>query len=636
MAEDKTGVTPVGTPTAETGYNASPIVGSFDDAILGLVRTRFQHASSRYNSFFKRCARWYDYYRATYRGNFQSFRSNIQIPFVFSVIQSDVARKVQTSFGAWPICEFAGYGQEDAAIAHKNEVLISAQMKDCGAFRKAVDFFVTADMYGTAIAQVGWRTERRQEYQRISGLGADGYREERTQVIPVTRFDGPDFEVLDILDCYPQPGKLLSEADWFIRRRYRDFDQLKGDVQLGIYDAASLQKLSTTNMPSAAEGEMVDRRTVYRTYGNWEATRTEKFAKPVMLLDMWGRVPSEFAPDGVTWRLITVANGNVILRNRQMPFWHGQLPFISYCPMPDPHFFHGIGKIEIAEKMQFAANRIANQKMDGLDLSIDPVYLVDRGRGIDTQNLQMRAGRVIGVDGPVDETVIRPLSPDLRGMQLAYQEIAQLWQWIQQGTGIIEDTVSGIKAADRETARSAMMRQENVMTRLMLEARIAEEGFVEPLANMFRALNKQFLTIPKMVKILGSSAQTNPITGMAMPQEPIEIDYDTINNDYQARAVGATQILSKGIKQQNLVTLLQAVSANPVAAQMVNWNAFFHQLFTTFDMKNIDELLLTQPSQAGRAGQEAQSPDEVIQQGLGGDIPPEVMQQITQQMQGGM
>jgi hypothetical protein len=384
-----------------------------------------------------------------------------------------------------------------------------------------------------------------------------------------------------------------------------------------------------------------ERRSVYRTYGEYESMRGEKFAKPVELLDYWGRVPNEFALDGITWRIITIANGRKLLRSRPLPFFHGELPFLAYSPMPDPHFFHGPGKIEIGEKMQFAANRIANQKMDGIDVTIDPMWLVDRGRGIDTQNLISRAGRVIGVDGPVDDTVIRPLSPDLRGLQMAYTEIQQLWGWIQQGTGMIEDTVMGMGGgSDRQTAYEFKGRQENVLTRLMLEARLAEEGFVEPLANMFRALNKQFLKVPKEVRIMGSDAVVNPITGFPLPQEPVQINLEDFYPDYRARAVGATQMLSRALKQQNLLALLQVMGSNPTAAAMVNWTGFFRQIFETLDLKNPDELLLTAPTQLNQLGAgdgRGQSGDEALSTQLqGGDMPPEVMQQVQAEMMGSM
>lgn len=626
----------------------APTTGSID-SLINVIRERRAHALNRYVNFFRKVARWYDLYRGIYSGRFQPFRNNIHIPFLFSVIQSDVARKVQTSFGAWPIVDFIGYGHGDQNTARKNATLISAQMKDCDSFVKAVDFFLSADMYGTGIARVGWKQERRMEQRRSMLPGSDGASRESVVKGYVNRFDGPNWDVIDILDFWGQPGKRsISEMAWVIHRYYLDLDEVDEMAALGIFDSKAVSQLKKGSSLPTGENEGQGRLSIYRSSSEFEARRTERYARPVEIWDMWGRVPAEFASDGLVHRVVTLANGTTLLRNRPMPFWHGQLPFLAYSPMPDPHYFHGPGKVEIGEKMQFAANRFANQKMDGLDIGVDMMWLVDRSRGINTSNLYSRAGRVIGVDGPVDESVIRPISPDMRGLQLAYQEIATLWGWIQQGTGIVEDTVSGMPSSGRQTAREFMGRQENVLTRLMLEARLAEEAFIEPLANQFVELNKQFLTVPHEVKILGSDATVNPITGYPMPQEPTQMGLEDINHNYRARAVGATQMLGRQVRQQNLMALLQTMQVNPVAVQMVNWASFLRQTFEAFDFRNIDELLLTQPNavnqQAAAGPQKPPTPEEqqnaaMSPQGMGGQggpqgggMPPEVMQEIMGQM----
>jgi hypothetical protein len=631
-APGKVGVSPSGSP------NLDPMLKT-PEAFLNLVNERKKHSTDKLNPLFRKTARWYDLYRGTYTARGQLFRNNITIPFIFSVIQSDVARKAQISFGSWPIVEFTGYSHADSYIARKNEVLVSAQMKDCDSFRKAVDFFTGADMYGTAICRVGWKQERELAQLRIRDQGG----QEQIVQKMMNRFDGPDWQVRDIMDSFVQPGKrTIQEMDWYIDRYWMEFDALKRDAALGIYDPAAIKALEMAGPTSDVEQNFAERRSIYRTYGDYDMRRGERFAKPVEILEMWGLVPADMAQDGFVHRVITIANGKILLRNKPNPFWHGQIPFISYCPMPDPHYFHGPGKIEICEKMQFAANRFANQKMDGLDLAIDNMYVVDRTRGIDTQNLFSKAGKVIGVNGPVDDSVIRPLSPDLRGMEMAYTEIGTLWQWIQQGTGIIEDTVQGAPASRRQTKAEFQGRQENVLTRLTLESRLAEEGFVEPLANMFVALNRQFLSVPMQVPILGSDAVVNPITGYPMPQEPIDMDLSDINHNYKARAVGATQMLGKGAKQQNLLALMQIMGGNPVGAAMVNWAAFLRQVFEAFDMRNFDELINQQPTQAGQAA--TGEPESAVNQALAppdlgtapghGDLSPDTTSAILQELEG--
>lgn len=584
-----------GNPPPSTSAPVNPLPGGVtDDAILNLVRERRQHAMNRYLSYFRRVSRWYDLFRGLYSGRFAAYRNNVHIPMLFSVVQSDVARKVQTSFGGWPIVEFSGYSHEDAWKARKNEVLVSAQMKDCDSFRKAVDFFLSADLYGTAIARVGWRTDQREESYRDVGIDNMGRRGMMTQKRTVTTFDGPDWEPVDILDFLIQPGKRrIDQAAWVIHRHYIDLDELEEQAKLGFYDMDAVKRLrGMGSMPSTVESDYLQRVNIYRSYSEYDARRTERYAKPVEIWEMWGRVPSEFSRDGQVHRVISVANGSVVLKNRPNPFWHGKLPFLAYSPTPDPHYFHAPGKMEVAEKMQYAANRFANQKLDALDLVIDPMWLVNSSMGMDTQNLFTRAGRTIKVDGPIGEDMIRTLSPDLRGLQAAFQEIGFLWSNIQQATGIIEDTIQGVPVSKRQTAQEFRGRQESVLTRLMLEARLAEEGFVEPLADMFVALNKQYLTFPKEVRILGNDAIVNPITGLPLPKDPINFsNLEDVVHDYRARAVGATQMMGKAMQQQQLVGLMQIVGGIPIGAQMVNWEAFIRQIFDAFDLRNVDELL---------------------------------------------
>lgn len=595
----------------------------FDNAsLLELVNARKQHSTSYHQKYFLKLARWYDLWRGIYTTRFDPYRNSIHIPFLFSVVQSDVARKVQTSFGSWPVVSFGGYAPEDAPRARKNEVLISAQMKDADSFRKAVDLFITSDLYGTGIARLGWKKERKLERFRMlnESMGREEVMDEW-----VTRFDGPDWQVKDPLDVWVQPGKRrFNEMDWVFDRYYLDLDMVRAaarptdDGREPLFDPIGVAELEAAPMSQGAEGEMNTRMSVYRSYGEWEARRQEKFAKPVEIWEMWGRVPEEFAPDGITSRQIIVANGRVVLRNQPNPYWHGRLPFYEYSPCPDPHYFHGVGKVEIGEKMQAASNRIANQKLDSLDLFVNPAFIADRALGLDTTNIVLRPGRVLTSNKPPTEEMFRALSPDLRGVESAYAEIAQQWAWIQQGTGLIEDVaMGGPGGSGRETARAAMMRNENVLTRLMLEARLAEEGFVEPLANGMVDLNKQYLPVPKQIPILGSRAIVNPITGLPLPPEPIDINLDDLNHNYHAHAVGATQMLGKSVKQQNIMMALQAVQANPVMLQLVNWVAFARQLFETLDLTNVDELLVTQIPMVNQMAQQAGMDPAVMAGALG-------------------
>lgn len=621
-------VNPYAGMTSETG---TPL--PLATRILTLYRARKAAAFSACAQTHQRLGRYYDAYRMYYTGR-RGGRVELQVPFALSICQADVARKVQMSFSRPPIVEFEGLAPEDSGLAAKVTALVQAQLEDSDSFVKAADFFLSADIYGTAIARVGWKHISRFEKHRfvIDDPMAPGSTYETIKGGWVTRFDGPDWEVVDLLDFAGEPNKKrIKDMKYAFHKYPLDLDDLRALAAAAVFDKQAVARLELQSMPSEVEEDYRFRSSHYRNYAAYSGSE-DKFRKPVMCVDMIGEVPDEFAPDGVKFRLITVANDQEVIRNRPFPFWHGELPFISFSPMPDIHSFYGIGKIEPIEKMQFLASRLASQKSAIMDQVAAPTWIYNRLMGIDSQNLITGPNRTIGVDGPVGDDIIRPLTPDLRGVQLTFTEIEQLWRWAQQGTGIIEGPGMGMDSAgsDRQSATEASIRQDGMLNRQAFEAYIAEHSFIVPLANFYRLHNKQFLKGPQELRMLGSAAQTNPDTGMPLPVELEVITTADLQRDYRARANGASQILGRGQQVANLMQGLQLAQTNPVAIQIINWHAMFRQVFRTLDIKNLNDLFVQAvPAVNALAAQGGTSPEGMLGGLTNGTLPPEVMQAIA-------
>ncbi len=595
---------------------SAPRMQVTEERCIELVNENYQHSIRHHQKFYSSTAQWYNAYRSVQTDKRQ-FRNNIAIPFIFAMVQSDVARKVQTSLGAWPIVTFSGYAPEDSDRAKKNEILVSAQMKDCDSISKGIDFFLTADLYGVGIARYGWKNITRKNRIRRMEEVAPGLS------IPVIRdvdselFNGPNWEVLDPRDVKVQPGKkTVQDMAWIIHEYWADLDDLLEDSYgpFPYFRPDQVRRLAQFPMGAESSEYMAGRIGTNRNEMDYLARRTEKFAKPVHIKERIGLVPDEFAVGGVRALTIAIGNDRVVLMNDVIPFWDQQKPFIAYSPMPDPESFYAPGKVEIAMKLQDAANRLANQKLDVLDHIVDPEYVVSSNAGINKDNLFSRAGRIILVDGPADDTNIRPLQKDMAGFQATYPEINSLWQYMQLGGGI-NDIIMGLQPGDRETARGFLGRQENTLTRLSLEARLAEEQFIEPLANAFRKMDQWWLPVPYQQKILGSIATVNPVTGLPYPQTMEQIDYDDLVPDYRARAVGASQMIGRNVRQQNFLGLLQMMSSNPVMLQLVNWANFARQAFELFDFPNVNELLVTQVPMVNQLAQQGGMSPETVANG---------------------
>ena len=570
------------------------------DQFIDIVTSRMQYSESYFSGIRQRLPRLYDLWRGIYTGRFHPHKNNVHIPIIFSHIWADAARKAATSLNTYPIVNFLGYGPDDSSIVRKREALIAAQMKDAGAFLKEVDTFVTADLYGVAISQVMWdHTEEKRIITDSVELPLSGEIVRQIRKMNVITFDGPNWENVDRLDFFPAPGfKTIKKMPWVIRRYFLDVDDLRFLVSKGMFDKAELDRLIRDG---GAGGQVADEGTYIRRFqtrtgmSDQEARWMDKFTRPIEILEMWGRIPSELSPDGVLDRVITVANRRYLMRNRPNPFWHGRKPFLSFAPMPDPHYFDAPGKAEVTEKLQITANRFVNQKLDAQELVIDPMWFYNRQAGLVTRNLYTKPGRFIGVDGD-PSAAVHPFSANMAGIQQGERAAEEMRRYAEMGTGMDENSVQGLDGgSDRQTAREFVGRREAAGTRLLLESRLYEEGYLEPLANLMVSLNKQFLPLPKEVLILGDSAMIDPVTRQPITQTREILDGHDLTPDYAARAVGASSSLSRGVRQQNLSGLFQMAVSSPEIMGATNVINFWRMMLREFEVPNVNELVSTEP-----------------------------------------
>lgn len=579
--------------------------------VIDMVVSRKKLSENHHMGIRQSLPRRYDLWRGTWTGRFHPHKNNVHIPLIYSAIWADAARKASTSLNMWPIVSFLGYGPDDMPTARKREALISAQMKDDDMFLKQVHNFVSADLYGVSVSQVGWKRKREDRMiETLDRLPLSGKVVKMIKKGPVTMFDGPTVENVDLLDFFPCPNKNnIREMPWMIRRYFLDLDDIRylSTGEDAIFDKAEVARMEREG--GVGWDHFTDEASVRRF-----ATRTgmddstvrfmDKYSRPVEILEMWGYVPSELIPAKYKsgsgrpgMFVITVANGRYLFRFRPNPFWHGLAPFTAFSPTPDPHYFYAPGKAEVMEKIQITGNRYINQSLDAADLVIDPMWFYDRSANLNTRNLYARPGRFIPVDGNPG-AVVAPLQANLNGMLTATEKIAQMREFAEMGSGIGEDTVQGLGGQDRQTAREFIGRREASGNRLLLESRIYEEMYLEPLANMMVALDKQFLDTPVEVLILGDSAVIDPVTGMPISATREHLDeYDMVPN-YAARACGSSAALSKGMKQQTLVQLLQAMSGFPQIWGQINVINFWRGIFREFEVPNINEIFM-QPAMQG-------------------------------------
>lgn len=573
-----------------------------------LIRYAIDHvleSEVQYSALRQSWPRLYDLWRGTWTSRYAPHRNSIHMPLIFQALWANAARAAATSLSGYPLITFMGYGPNDMPTARKREALFAAQSYDDNLFTKQVDSILAASLYGTSITQIGWkRDEKVRVIETIDRAPISGQIIRSIRKGKVVMFDGPETKNVDLLDWFPQVGfRDIADMPRVGRRYFLDLEDVRYLASEGIFDKAEVARMEREGgvNTGVVDTSLSMKRFQSRVGTDDETARyMSKWNRPIECIDVWGLMPSELCTDGDTNRVVTVLNRRYLGRNRPMPFWHGLKPFVANRPMPDPHYHYAPGKAEIVAKLQIVANRYINQSLDAADLMIDPMWFYDKSAGIRMSNLVSRPGKMVGVNGNPNQAVAQ-FQRDMSGLTVADKQVAMMRGGIQMGTGIADDVVAGMDGSDRQTAREFVGRREAAGTRLLLEAQLYEKTALEPIANLMMANNRQFLDLPVEVLILGEGAKLDPVTNQPIPDTREVLDGFDLTANYAARAIGASTSLSKSMKQQNLLALLQAMGT-PLGQQalgQINAVNFFRTVFREFEIPNINEMFQMNPALAG-------------------------------------
>jgi len=545
------------------------------------------HSEQHHRAYRENLPKIYRLYRGIRTNQFHVHKNSISVPLLYTIVWSHAARIMNMVYGQTQPIRFAGMGEDpsEAKIARKHDNLFNAQFRDARGLDKSLDILINANLYGTSITQHGWKFDKGKIV--VPDTTVLPLSEEIAPILmekEVVNFDGPWFEVLDNLDAFPQPGvKHIDDMRWFIRRYWLEFDQVEalsrpGGTREAIFDKDEVARCKAEGGGAVSAFDALKMQRGIQMYeeSSETARQREQYAKPVEIVEAVGiHVPSEFAytngrHDGLTYRVLTVGNGRYMFRNKPFPLMLNRKPYLAMSLNPDPHSFFAPGRGEIVSKLQLGINKFTNQMLDALDVSIDPWFVFDRAANIDPRNLFLRPGRWIPVDGPPGERIM-PGQVNMQGMSAAIETTQLLWQYMQRASGILDESVIGVRAPGRSTARGDLSRAEAVAVRLVLEALMFESQWLEPMANSFMGLNKQFLETPREFLILGEASKMDLVTGQPVPVGRDQMFPQDLVPTYTARALGTQTRMIRSGRTQDLMLMTQVLSANPAVAAAVDW-----------------------------------------------------------------
>jgi hypothetical protein len=511
--------------------------------------------------------RWREYYKLyrSYRDpNLYPFKSNVFVPYVFSIIESLVPKMLGTIFNTRPIISVQARQGASEQLAHILERVLEYQLDEeqLEFFTKVLTFFKECCCYGTSFMKV------------IPRFNDDD----------ISSFNFIDVEPIDLFNIFPDyRATSMRKMKYIIQLSYMDLDELYDLERQGFYK-------NVGDVEHYIEAEInVDqyKRDRLSNIGILDQYGFDADRKIVECLEYWDKD-----------KIYVIGARKVILKEENNPF-AGLLPFIMARYVPVQHELYGIGVPEMAKDLQVELNSVRNQRMDNVNLIINRMFVANKYADIDFDQLVSYPGNVIMTN---DVAAIQPL--DTRDItKSAYQEEEVIKRDIDNAVGEYEYS-RGAPPQRKETATGIVKLQQASNVRFDTIIKMLEFTVIRHLAKMFLWLDYQFLPKEDMKLILGDEDYDKFKAEDFYNQDP-----DVMLKQYHFQPMGSSTTALKEVRIQQIMQAYKLFNQDP----MIQQHELRKMVIDVLELKNEDKLLKS-PEQMEQEKQAAMQQQMAMQQ----------------------
>ena len=177
----------------------------------------------------------------------------------------------------------------------------------------------------------------------------------------------------------------MNDAYCIAHRRYLTVSDL---VEMG-YDYDDVQKFASPYETQLDDNAEYQARNTYQNEGinpvEDDANLKVQYVEAYMKIDMTGDGIAELR------RLCCVGDNYEIKKNLKCE----QIPFVSFCPDPEPHTFFGLSIADITEDIQKVKSMVMRSMLDSLALSVHPRVAVVEGQANIEDVMNTEVGGII-------------------------------------------------------------------------------------------------------------------------------------------------------------------------------------------------------------------------------------------------
>jgi hypothetical protein len=357
-------------------------------------------------------------------------------------------------------------------------------------------------------------------------------------------YNEADVEPLSVWNVYPDFA-FTDPADmrFVVHRYYTSLSKLKQMERDGEGNIVlkNLDKIMDTQLPHgdfAHEGDdMYQARLASQGKGSGRSEDTtgipddnHRHSDPIVeCLDWWSG----------PW-LIRIVNRNIVIFNDANPLPVQRPPFVKFTAIDDGDFLYGIGIPETVRSLQNVSNVLLNQRLDNVNLILNPMWKVRRAGAVNVKQLVSRPGGFIHVNQADD--VMPHITQDVTGSAIA--NVNDLMGHAQAATGVT-DFFRGEEPQSSRFPASGIALLQRASGRRFTTLVKSVYASVQEVIQLVHEINTEFTTEERVARVTGADGSLDYLTVDKTMLNETFVDFFPLGKAVNGNPEVLAQILSE-------------------------------------------------------------------------------------------
>lgn len=439
----------------------------------------------------------------------------------------------------------------------------------------------------------------------------------------ITTYRGPKLVRISPFDIVFNPTAATFRESPKFTRYVKTVGELKKDLKYRPdlnYDEAAFEKaiavrrnISAFKMEDVnkAEGFLVD------GFGSLQEYYQSGL---VEILEFEGDLYDEVNGELLEKRIITIIDRSYVIRNIENPSWLGRDTKHHVAWRERPDNLYGMGPLDNLVGLQYRVDHLENLKADALDLTIHPPMVI---KG-DVEPFEWGPESTIHIpeDGGVEM-----LSPNAAAFQVN-NEIAYLLAMMEEMAGAPKEAM-GFRSPGEKTAFEVQQLQNAAGRIFQHKVNKFEIEFLEPILNVMLEMSRRNMDIVEVSRTIDDDIGVTDF---------LSITKDDITAKGKIRPIGARHYAARAQLMQNMLGVFNSPVGQMIAphisakrlAKMVEEHMGFEKYEFIKDNAAIFEQaetqkLINEAQNTMQAEQEIPLQEKMLEEQVGGALPPEAM-----------